>query len=393
MVNFNTERIATTTQTMAAAITNQINVIIASVLSSPLGTSLTPSPISRPDTLKGVDDLIRAGFEAYRGSCFNWLLAATGLVVAGLVFEGPELWHDITSIVRHWRFVRRFHFAVPEVHTPDWAKLFASLGWLLIVVGVAGEYVADSFVSKADGYVQTFDELLLTEAQRGTAFARERASAAYERASENEKETANTLKQVEQERADAAKSLAAAETARKEAEGFQLQIAHANERASNAEKVAAQSRKEAEAEHLARVELEQKLSWRTLSAEQGNRVATTLLPFAGQQFDFETYSSEAECLNFENELYRVVLSGRWALDPNRKWSMLINLVVGIEVNVAESATKSSQDAATALTDALNAEGILAVHKAIPAKDGPNPSIIVIIVGKSPASMQPINPQP
>ena len=45
--------------------------------------------ISRPDTLKGVDDLIRAGFEAYRGSCFNWLLAATGLVVVGLVLEGP----------------------------------------------------------------------------------------------------------------------------------------------------------------------------------------------------------------------------------------------------------------------------------------------------------------
>ena len=45
--------------------------------------------ISRPDTLKGVDDLIRAGFEAYRGACFNWLLAATGLVVVGLVLEGP----------------------------------------------------------------------------------------------------------------------------------------------------------------------------------------------------------------------------------------------------------------------------------------------------------------
>jgi hypothetical protein len=141
-------------------------------------------PISRPDTLRGVDDLIRAGFEAYRGSCFNWLLAATGLVVAGLVLEGPDLWHDITSIVRQWRFNRRFHFSLPENHAPNRAKLAAFVGWLFIVVGVAGEYVADSFVSKADGYVQTFDEILLTEAQKGTAFATERASAAYERASE-----------------------------------------------------------------------------------------------------------------------------------------------------------------------------------------------------------------
>lgn len=202
---------------------------------------LLPPPILRPDALKSIDTLIRADFIAYRETCFNWLLAATGLVVAGLALEGPELWHEITSINRHWRFRRRFHFSLPEEHAPNWATLLAFVGWLLIVVGVAGEYVADSFVSRADGYVQTFDEILLTETQNRTALASERASAAYERASENEGETAATLRQAEQERADAAKSLAAAESATKEAKGYSLQIAQANERAANAEKRAAEA--------------------------------------------------------------------------------------------------------------------------------------------------------
>ena len=194
-------------------------------------------PILRPDTLKGVDDLIRATHEAFREACFNWLLVATALVVIGLVLEGPELSHEISSIIRNWRFNRKFHFSLPEQHAPDWVKLLAFVGWILIVLGVGGEFIADSFVSKADGYVQTFDEILLHEAQTRTAFASERASAAYERAAETEREAAA-------ENAIAAKSLAEAETARKEAEGFQLRIAEANERAASAEKNAAEAQLE-----------------------------------------------------------------------------------------------------------------------------------------------------
>jgi hypothetical protein len=246
---------------MAAAIRNQINTIIASVLSSSTSKSIGP-PIPIPDALKGVDDLIHAGFDAYRNACFHWLLVATGFVVVGLVFEGPELWHEITSIVSHWRFIRKFQFSLPEQHIPDWAKLLAFVGWLLIVAGVAGEYVADSFVSKADGYVQTFDEILLTEARTRTAFASERASAAYERAAKTEKEAT-------QENERAAKALQAAEIARKDAEGLQLQIAKANERAADADRIA-------ESERLVRVELEKQLQPRRLTGEQKKKLTSLL---------------------------------------------------------------------------------------------------------------------
>lgn len=238
---------------MAATITNQINATIASVLSS--SPSIAPTPIPRPDTLKGIDDLILAGFEAYRGSCFNWLLKATGLVVAGLALEGPELWHEITWIVRQWRFKRRFHFCFPEDHAPNWVKLAAFVGWLFIVVGVAGEYVADSFVSKADGYVQTFDEILLHESQTRTAFANERASAAFERAAQTEKEAAQDLKTT------------------------------------------AQLKKDAEDERLARAKIEAAVGWRSLSDQQKRDIGAALAGFsprAGASMLFNASSIEAE---------------------------------------------------------------------------------------------------
>lgn len=268
---------------------------------------VAPPPILRPDTLKGIDALIRAGFIAYRETCFNWLLAATGLVVAGLAFEGPELWHEISGISKHWRFRRSFHFSLPEAHTPKSAKLLAFVGWLLIVVGVAGEYVADSFVSRADGYVQTFDELLLTETQNRTALASERASAAYERASENEKETAATLKQAEQERTDAAKSLQAAEAATKEAKGYSLQIAQANERAANLEKDAASARLETE-------KLKQAVVWRTISPEIASQLETILSAKPGS-VNLRYTDGDPEALFLAIQLSRILDKAKWKIAP------------------------------------------------------------------------------
>jgi hypothetical protein len=367
------------------AITNQINAIITSVLSSP-DKSVPRPPMPIPDTLKGVDDLIRAGFEAYRSSCFNWLLAATGLVVVGLVFEGPELWHDITTIVRQWRFKRSFHFSLPESHAPNWAKLAAFVGWLFIVVGVAGEYVADSFVSKADGYVQTFDEILLTQAQRGAVVAKERATAAYERASENERETANTLKQVEQERADAAKSLAAAETARKEAKGFSLRIAQANERAATAERDAAQANRIAEQERLARIRIEDTLSGWKLDGTAQAHILEKITSFPGTPFDLAVNPSE---YGFMEIMDGILGSAKWARQTPKADNPLFMLLIdgkasmwlgsGVHIEFTLAKYKEFGAPADALLKALQAEGIPAEEHAV--KEGAEPNAIHIVIGK------------
>ena len=75
------------------------------------------------------------------------------------------------------------------------------------------------------------------------------------------------------------------------------------------------------------------------------------------------------------------------MNPKRTWHMLMILMVGVEVQVDEKADKPTKDAAAALADALEAEGVQAALKPTPNME--NPAVIVIAVGKSPASMAPI----
>jgi hypothetical protein len=93
---------------------------------------MVPPPIPTPAIPKGVDDLIRSGFEAYRESCFNWLLVATGLVIVRLLFEAFELVPDIVLIIRRKRRERRLGIKLLNVDIPEWAKTVAFVGWFLI---------------------------------------------------------------------------------------------------------------------------------------------------------------------------------------------------------------------------------------------------------------------
>jgi hypothetical protein len=154
---------------------------------------MLPPPIPAPDWLKGIDDKIRDGLDAYRNGWFEWLLISTGVVVFGLVLELPEICHDTKRAVREL-----IGSCTPERHLSAWKTLAVSLGWFLIVVGVAGEFVAESFVSKADGIVQKFDETLLAEAQTKTGVAFERASTAYLRAETARMRTAGLEKEAEE---------------------------------------------------------------------------------------------------------------------------------------------------------------------------------------------------
>jgi hypothetical protein len=340
---------------------------------------LSPPSILRPDTLEGIDDLIRVGLIAFRESCFNWLLVATGFVVVGLVLEGPELWHEIISIVRHWRFRRRFKFSLPEERAPNWVKLIAFVGWIFIVIGVAGEYVADSFVSRADGFVQTFDEIVLTETQNRTALASERAIAAYERASENEKETAATLKQAEQERSDGAKSLQAAEIARKEAKGFSLQIAQANERAANAEKQAA----------AANLELARLTHPREFGPEQCRKLRTALLPFGQPTFDIGV-ATTPEAVDLAGNMEKCLQVLSWKEVPGSDqigfsranmptWAIIV--MNGINIEIDASNFKDLSATTDAFVGALRAVGLEA--KGLSVTSGPKgvkPNMIHIRIG-------------
>jgi hypothetical protein len=131
---------------------------------------MVPPPIPIPDVLKGIDDQIRSNFETFRNTCFNWLLISTGVVVVGLLFELPEIWHESIEAIRELLCSCK-----PERRIPSWMRLVVSFGWFLIVVGVAGEFVAESFVSRTDGIIQTFNDVLLTESRAESSLAFGRA--------------------------------------------------------------------------------------------------------------------------------------------------------------------------------------------------------------------------
>jgi hypothetical protein len=130
-----------------------------------------PPTILAPDTLRGVDDLVRANLEVLGELWFNRLLISTALVFVGLVLEFPEIWHDTVQAFRDI-----IHSCKPVKPLSPRLKLFGMVGWVLIVVGVGGEYVAETIVSRADGLVRKFDEILLADAQTRTSSANERAS-------------------------------------------------------------------------------------------------------------------------------------------------------------------------------------------------------------------------
>jgi murein DD-endopeptidase MepM/ murein hydrolase activator NlpD len=301
-----------------------------------------------------------------------WLTFWTALVVIGLVVE---YWHDVADLITTKPF--------------DWKKFQTIIGGILITAGVAGELSIQFKAASVEGKLRTASHQVEALLNKEAEDARSAAESAKTTAKGFEQNIAGANARARTAEAQVASANAASRDAVAKVSTAEARISEAQRSAAESKKEAARLTKEAEAEHLARVRLEQQLSWRSVTSRQGERIARRLLPFSGQQFDFVTYGSEGECLNFENELYRIVLSGRWVLDPKRQWAMLAGLIVGVEVQVPDNADAHTKEAASTLVDALTAEDVLATVKMIPAQDAPNPAVIKIAVGKNPNSMRPI----
>jgi hypothetical protein len=137
---------------------------------SPL-KSMLPPMLPMPDTLKGIDDLIRSGLEGFAADWFWRLIEFTFMVAIGLLFEFPEIRHETIGALKEI-----CHCPQNKRELSPLAKLAGTLGWVLIVAGVVGEGVAEGFLFKADGLVLKFDEILLSDTQRKSALANERAA-------------------------------------------------------------------------------------------------------------------------------------------------------------------------------------------------------------------------
>jgi hypothetical protein len=75
-----------------------------------------------------------AAQEGLRNCYFACLLWSAAVVAVGVLLEGPEVVHGV-SVFRH------------EEHLPAWVVSVALIGWMLVGIGVAGEFIAEGFTT------------------------------------------------------------------------------------------------------------------------------------------------------------------------------------------------------------------------------------------------------
>lgn len=278
-----------------------------------------------PELSDAIDRLMRADLLYWATVWSRCLAWSTGVVITGLVFEGPETAHDIISLLKGWREQRRERLLLKEVaafipvpsgafksepkssHTPKWMTVMASVGWSLIVLGVAGELVSQAYVEAANNAIQTFDNARLTAAQVQAGNAARSSKTAHdeaETASDSASSALSTARDARQE------------TARLKSESTEL--------ATNLSTTKAQL----EAVDAKRAELEKSLinlavctaprvieSW---SFRTGNGPTTSyvdpLRPMAGQLVFIEVVP-DAEARRAALYLARTLHDAQWSVQP------------------------------------------------------------------------------
>jgi hypothetical protein len=141
---------------------------------------------------------IRNDFVNRSNGFFGGVLASAFIVAVGVGLEGPELFHELWPNWFVWLTrnsedrLRRFERNI---------KIIGLVGWLLIGIGIVGEGAFEALQNRAEGQLQTFNDIVLTDTQREGSYAIDRAGMANENASIAEKATALVrLKQLKAEK-------------------------------------------------------------------------------------------------------------------------------------------------------------------------------------------------
>lgn len=280
-----------------------------------------------PEIVRQIDELTKADLQGLRDWYFLWLLVSSGVVAVGVALEGPEVVHDTLGLIRR--------SSKPECRTPPWIKWLALVGWIFIVFGVAGEGMAEGLVSWADGLTQTFNDILLTDAQHESALAWSRASKAISDAGS------------------------------------------ANERASENERKAARLEKEAEAEKLARVKLEALIQPRDL---QDPWVLTyACRPFPGHPVQVVSYAMDAEAWRLSQQIIKAFWNCN--IFPQDMTSSVMRLG-GFETGVSVNGTESEKQLTYAIRGALGLENLIPQNAPV-SKLSSQGQMVIILVGVKP----------
>ena len=105
--------------------------------------------------------------------------------------EAPEIWYDVREAIgRKSRELR--YWLTPSIDREEYpilpprVKVWAAVGWVLIVLGVIGEGVSEGFVHKYDTALQILNDQIVSDARTKAANADLEAGQAKERAAKLE---------------------------------------------------------------------------------------------------------------------------------------------------------------------------------------------------------------
>jgi hypothetical protein len=208
--------------------------------------------------LTSAPDSVRISLEAESAKWFTRLSISGGVVALGCLLE---LW-ETTIALKNWFRARR---GLEVIENPrNWGIPIAALGLLLVIGGVAAEVIYEGLSSQTDAKIRSHESDVLSIAETTAGAATERAGKADAIATENEKE-------------------------------------------------AEQLRKDAEAEHLARMQLEKSLAWRTISPTAGKTTLAKLSRLPQRGIQLYTYEQSPEASNFSKQVLTLVTRSGWPM--------------------------------------------------------------------------------
>ncbi|MGA3132213.1 MAG: hypothetical protein ABSD59_15510 [Terracidiphilus sp.] len=218
-------------------------------------------------------------WQSSRTHHFSELLLMTKLVAVGVLLEGPELIYEICKLIRLWRTK-----GVRD-HSPGWITVIGLVGWILVFIGVAGEFWVDSWVNTDDDNIQSINITLLRDANSSAAQAKKDAGEAQTLAHGARTEAdsfARDIADAKREAADAVSRLADAEQ----------RLADATQREANAEE-----------------EINRLKSPRTLT--NASVFSSDLNQFAGTEYTFSLVFSDLESVTLLKQIDSALQLAGW----------------------------------------------------------------------------------
>jgi hypothetical protein len=134
---------------------SQIMVHAVALASSSVSLSVVVPPAR---IIEALDNSIRAELQRGSHSFFICALRSAFVVAVGVILEGPEILHELWPklfVWFTWKSTQRLHRFERAI------KKIAFAGWLLIGIGLFGEGAFGILQNRAEGQMQTFNDILL----------------------------------------------------------------------------------------------------------------------------------------------------------------------------------------------------------------------------------------